>query len=109
MLKWYHAARTECYTRTNREWQNNVSITFKYISVVFIKCAVPESIHPPTMEGSFALDPHPLEFPWDCLSYAPTTTTSNFFQLGWVPSGKNVSIKNVVALYYYAKDNLFLE
>ena len=33
---------------------------------------------------------------------------SVIFQLGWVPSGKNICVKNVVALYYqYAKDNFF--
>ena len=29
--------------------------------------------------------------------------------LGWVPPGKNVSLKNAVALYFYAKDNCFYE
>ena len=33
---------------------------------------------------------------------------SLIFQLGWVPSGNNICVKDVVALYYYAKDNFFL-
>ena len=37
----------------------------------------------------------------------PPPQFSVIFQLGWVPFGKNISIQNVVALYYYAKDNFF--
>ena len=43
------------------------------------KCVVPENIHTPP-EGTFALDPLS---PW------------NFH---WVPSGKDICVKNVVAL-----------
>ena len=37
----------------------------------------------------------------------PPPGTSVFFLLGWVPHGKNISVKNAVALYYFAKDNRF--
>ena len=81
-----------------------------YISRIYKICSSRKYSPPaPPMEGSFALDPHLLEFPWGCLSSAPPSQISVIFQLGWVPSGKNISIKNVVALYYiYAKDNFFL-
>ena len=39
---------------------------------------------------------HPIEFPV-------------IFQLGWAPSRKNICVKNVVALYYYTKDNFFCD
>ena len=54
---------------------------------------------PPT-EGTFVLEPqqdacdtpHPLEFPT------------------WLGSpGKNISVKNAVALYFFAKDNCFCD
>ena len=34
----------------------------------------------------------------------PTLGISVIFQLVWVPRGKNISLKNAVALYFYAKD-----
>ena len=57
-----------------------------------------------------------MEFPFhgwggggECLSYPPPPGISVIFQLGWVPSGKNICVKNVVARYYNAKDNFFLQ
>ena len=44
-----------------------------------------------------------------CLPYPPTTGFSAISLLGWVPRGKNVSLKKAVALYFYAKDNCFRE
>ena len=35
----------------------------------------------------------------------PTLGISVIFQLVWVPRGNNISLKNAVALYFYAKDN----
>ena len=64
------------------------------------------------MEGPFASDPSP---PWNFhprgyVSYPPATHgISIIFELGWVPSGKNICVKNVVALYYHAKDNFFCD
>ena len=45
------------------------------------------------------------------LSYPLPQTPWNFrnFQLRWVPSGKNICVKNVVALCYYAKDDFFFQ
>ena len=58
-------------------------------------CVVRENIHTPTA-GTFTLDPPP-----------PPPGISVVFQLGWVSPGKNISVKNAVALYYYAKNNCF--
>ena len=35
----------------------------------------------------------------------PTFWISVIFRLVWVPPGKNISLKNAVALYFYATDN----
>ena len=35
--------------------------------------------------------------------------SSVIFQLGCVPPGKNIYVKNAVALYFYAKDNCFCD
>ena len=37
----------------------------------------------------------------------PSPEISVIIQLGWVPPGKNICVKNVVTLYYYAKDNCY--
>ena len=73
-------------------------------------CSSRKYPYPPT-ESTFALDPHP---PWNfhsrgCLSYPPPPGIVVIFQLGWVPCGKNFSVKNAVALYYYAKDIFFCD
>ena len=38
-----------------------------------------------------------------------TLGISVIFQLGWVPAGENICVKNVVALYYCAEDNFFYD
>ena len=38
----------------------------------------------------------------------PSPGISVIIQLGWVSPGKNICVKNVVTLYYYAKDSCFL-
>ena len=50
--------------------------------------------------------PTPLEW---CLPNPAAPGFSVISLLGWVPAGKNVSLKNGVALYFYAKDNCFYE
>ena len=53
--------------------------------------------------GHFCFSPPtPLEFPFQGVLPNGISVIS---QLGWVPSGKNICAKNVVALYHYAKDN----
>ena len=36
----------------------------------------------------------------------PPAAISVIFQLGWVPSGKNICAKKVLAIYFVAKDNI---
>ena len=105
-----------------KEYSLIIDTTFKHndFSNVNPKCVVPENIHSPlpspprraiklvlppprwnflsrgSCHMSFPPPPHPLEFPV-------------IFQLGWVPSRKNICVKNVVALYYYTKDNFFCD
>ena len=38
---------------------------------------------------------------------SPTPGISEIVQLGWVPPGRTISLKNAVTLYFYAKDNCF--
>ena len=75
-----------------------------------MQCVVPENIHTPHGEH-FCFRPHtPLEFPFQgVLVIPPPPGIAVIFQLGWVPSGKNFSVKNAVALYYYAKDIFFCD
>ena len=105
-----------------KEYSLLIDTTFKHndFSNVNPECVVPENIHSPlpspprraiklvlppprwnflsrgSCHMSFPPPPHPLEFPV-------------IFQLGWVPSRKNICVKNVVALYYYTKDNFFCD
>ena len=106
-----------------KEYSLLIDTTFKHndFSNVNPKCVVPENIHSPLpspprraiklvlppprwnflSRGTFHMSfpsppPHPLELPV-------------IFQLGWVPSRKNICVKNVVALYYYTKDNFFCD
>ena len=106
-----------------KEYSLLIDTTFKHNDLPNVnpKCVVPENIHSPlpspprraiklvlppprwnflsrgTCHMSFPPPPpHPLEFPV-------------IFQLGWVPSRKNICVKNVVALYYYTKDNFFCD
>ena len=75
-----------------------------------ILCSSRKYPYPPPTEGTFALDPPP---PWNVhprgyVSYPPALPgISAIFELGWVPSGKNICVKNVVALYYHAKKSFF--
>ena len=58
------------------------------------------------MEGTFVLDPHPagIFISQDaCHTRLPPAGISVIFQLCWVPPGKNISIKNAFAQYFYAK------
>ena len=78
---------------------------------LYIDCVVPVKIHTPNGKH-FCFRP-PQEFPFQRVLFItppppPSPGISVIFQLGWVPSGKTVCIKNVVALYHYAKDNFFL-
>ena len=69
-----------------------------------------------TMKGTFTLDPPPptptpLEFPlytvWGACHNPPVPGISVNFQLGWVPSGKYICVKNIVALYYCPQKIIF--
>ena len=55
---------------------------------------------PTLLEFSFqevlVIPPYPLQFP-------------SFFHLNWEPPGKNISVKNPVSLYHYAKCNCFCD
>ena len=66
------------------------------------------------MKGTFTLDPPPtpLEFPLYTEGGAchnpPAPGISVNFQLGLVPSGKYICVKNIVALYYCPPKIIFL-
>jgi len=83
----------------------------------FSHWVVPENIHtnpppPHPTEGIFVLDPYPLGFPFQGVLVIPPTPPpgiSVIFQHDWVPSGKSICVKNIVALHYYAKDNFFCD
>ena len=86
------------------------------LQIADFHCEVPENIHtpPPLPDGErFCFrPPTPLEWKFHGgLSYPqpPPPGISVIFQLGWVPSGKNICAKKVVALYVYAKDNFFCD
>ena len=81
-----------------------------YLSL-FSRRVVPENMHtppPPPTEGSFALDPTALDSPSQGVHVKPLPPPPLtpppgipvIFQLGWVPSGKNICVKNVFARYY---------
>ena len=61
-----------------------------------------QKISIPLTEGTFVLDPQP----GDACHIPLPTGISVIFQLGLVPCGNNTFVKNAVALYFYAKDNL---
>ena len=49
-----------------------------------------------------------MEFPFQGVLVIPLAPRiSVIFHLGWVPHGKNISVKNTVALYHYAKYDCF--
>ena len=60
--------------------------------------------------GTFVLDPPPpaISIPGGaCHTSPPPPGISEIFQLGWVPPGETISVKNAVAPYFYAKDKCF--
>ena len=70
-------------------------------------------IPPLPTEDTFVLDPPP---PAISISEIPggggdvwqaPPGISEIFQLGWVPPGKTISVKNAVAPHFYAKDKCF--
>ena len=66
-------------------------------SLIAINCVAPKKTHsPPPNGGHFCHTP-------------PTPGISIIFQLGWVPPGKTICVKNAVAQYFYVKDNCFCD
>ena len=53
--------------------------------------------------------PYPLPHRGHCCFRPPPPGISVIFQLGLVPPGKNISLKNAVALFFYAKDKCFCD
>ena len=53
--------------------------------------------------------PYPLPHGGHCCFRPPPPGVCVIFQLGLVPPGKNISLKNAVALFFYAKDNCFCD
>ena len=77
-----------------------------------LDCVVPKYIPYLPDGGHFCFRlPTTLEFPFQggACHTLPTPGISVIFQLGWVLPGKNISLKNVVAPYFYAKDNCFCD
>ena len=81
--------------------------TFSYID-----CVVPENI-PYLNDGGhfYCTPPTTLEFPFQgvLVISPPTPGISVIFNFGLVPPGQNVSRKNAVAPYFYAKDDCFCD
>ena len=96
-------------TRRNRS-ALQISVNHSYIKSSASVTTCVYSIYTPSppcpTEGTFA-----LQTPNFCLSYPfpPPPGISLICQLGRVPSGKNICLKDVVALYYYAKDNFLCD
>ena len=92
------------------------SVIYIHCNIYCNDCVVPENIHtppPPTPDGGhfcFGV-PTPLEFSFQEVLVIPPYPLQfpSFFHLNWVPPGKNVSIKNPVSLYHYAKCNCFCD
>ena len=83
---------------------------FTYLMCSSRKCPYPPPPPPPT-EGTIALNPHlpGIPIPGSACHTPTPPEISVIFQLGWVPSGKNICVQNVVELHYYAKDNFFCD
>ena len=85
-----------------------------FLSILQFKCSSKKYPYPPT-EGTFVIDHHHLEFPFRgvlviVISFpSPTPGISVIVQLGWIPPGRTISLKNAVTLYFYAKDNYFYD
>ena len=83
-----------------------------------LKCVDPEHIHtppPPSRRAICFRSPPPWNFhSRKCLSYHPPPPTHTHtpwkfrnFSTWLGTSGKNICVRNIVALHYYTKDNLF--
>ena len=97
--------------RTGLDW---VKLLLRYVAGwhnYAVLCVIEKlqfhKISIPLTEDISALDPrhpawnfHSMGGGGECLSYPPPPGISVIFQLGWVPSGKNICVKNVVARYY---------
>ena len=76
-----------------------------------LKCVVPEHIHTPPPRRAICFRSQPPGIPFQEVFVKPphpppppAPRNSVIFQLSWVPSGKNVCVKNIVALYYHTTD-----
>ena len=96
------------HTTASALWRTCIQATPLLKNTYLILCSSRKYTYALPREGAFALDPPP---PWNFhprgyVSDPPAPPgISGIFELGWVPSGKNICVKNVVALYYHAKDN----
>ena len=76
------------------------SLSAKIPTFSSLDCVVPENIPYLPDRGHFYFTPSACHIP-------PTPGISVIFQLGLVPAGKNISLKNAVVPYFYAKDDSF--
>ena len=73
-------------------------------------CSSKKTITP--TEGTFVLDPHPPGISISGVLVIPPPPPSpwNFCNFSsWVPPEKNISVKNAVTLYFYAKDYCYCD
>ena len=97
--------RSSLYVVTNTTWR------FKKFLLSFGYC--PQNILTPPWRALLLATPQPpgisilgvLVIP----PPPPPLRILLIFQLGWVPCGKNVCVKNVIALFYYRKENFFCD
>ena len=100
------------HTTASAPWRTCTPATPLLENTYLILCSSRKYTYDLPTEGTFALDPPP---PWNFhprgyVSDPPAPPgISVIFELGWIPSGKNICVKNVVALYYHAKDNFFCD
>ena len=101
-------------TRRNRS-ALQISVNHSYIEsstsvttceIVLENIDTPPPPPPSSHEGHFCFVGPPLLL---IIPFPPPPGISLIFRLGWVPSGKHICVKDVVALYYYAKDNFFCD
>ena len=66
---------------------------------------------PPRRRALLFYTPHHpgISVPGGACHIPPTPGISVIFELGLVPAGKNISLKNAVAPYFYAKDDCFCD
>lgn len=99
--RFYFHCRYERYLIT---WTFFRHQSFGQQNLARFKKVVPKTVHTP-----LPLPPPTWRAPL-FLSYpTPTPEISVILQIGWVPPGKNIYVKNAVALYCYAKDNCFCD